>query len=367
MRFVRPAAPARRPRGRGAAPAQSLRLVASMPASVRSVLRRRPISTRSRARCDSSACLARNARASSASRGHVAGPGFGKRAGQREQHRARRQRNRLCRHGARRGGRHRRRAPSTPAAFRRRRAAAAAPRRAQSAAPRAYRGRGAALSTSASQRRDAAPRARRARPASSAARAALISQAPDRDPGDDQLVGGTRCGRQRRRIEHRRAGARPRRGGRSAADAASRDSARARHWHGRRALRASRAPCSSGFAGQPRSRETSAISASATTQRARATASRGPKARAARRSSALARTRSPSCAIAMPRSASAGASSRKATTFSAPSASPAASARAAAVISESIEIPSHLSLPRSTRSTKCLYKTDKRSTVPNGE
>ena len=104
-----------------------------------------------------------------------------------------------------------------------------------------------------------------------------------------------------------------------------------------------RSPCSSSvaraassaFAGQPRSRETSAISASATTHLARATASFGPKARDARRTSAFARTRSPSCAIAMPRSASAGASSRKATRFSAPRGSPAASARAAAVISES--------------------------------
>ena len=59
-------------------------------------------------------------------------------------------------------------------------------------------------------------------------------------------------------------------------------------------------------------------------------------------SRALARTRSPSCAIAMPRSASAGASSRSATRFNAPSGSPAASARAAAVISESIRIPTNL-------------------------
>ena len=114
-----------------------------------------------------------------------------------------------------------------------------------------------------------------------------------------------------------------------------------------------RSPCSSSvaraassaFAGQPRSREASAISASATTHLARATASFGPNARAALRRSAFARTRSPSCAIAMPRSASAGASSRRATRFNAPSGSPAASARAAAVISESIGIPPHLSLP----------------------
>ena len=46
----------------------------------------------------------------------------------------------------------------------------------------------------------------------------------------------------------------------------------------------------------------------------------------------------------MPRSASAGASARRATRFNAPRGSPAASARAAAVISESIRIPSNLSL-----------------------
>ena len=60
----------------------------------------------------------------------------------------------------------------------------------------------------------------------------------------------------------------------------------------------------------------------------------------------FARTRSPSCAIAMPRSARAGASSRRATRFSAPSGSPAASARPAAVISESIGIPPRLDLSR---------------------
>src|SRR5215469_12025722 len=51
----------------------------------------------------------------------------------------------------------------------------------------------------------------------------------------------------------------------------------------------------------------------------------------------------------MPRSASAGASSRNATRFNAPRGSPAASARAAAVIRESIRIPTHLSLPPLTR------------------
>src|ERR1700752_3539269 len=78
---------------------------------------------------------------------------------------------------------------------------------------------------------------------------------------------------------------------------------------------------------------------------ARATGSLGPKARAASRRSSFARAKSPSCAIAMPRSASAAASSRSATRFNAPRGSPAASARAAAVIRESIRIPPHLSLP----------------------
>src|ERR1700733_6221513 len=127
----------------------------------------------------------------------------------------------------------------------------------------------------------------------------------------------------------------------------------------------SRSPCASSVAraassnltGQLRSREASAISASATRHLARATASLGLKARAALRKRALARTRSPSCAIAIPRSASAGASSRRATRFNAPRGSPEASARAAAVISESMSIrqsirpadvsriPPHLSLP----------------------
>jgi hypothetical protein len=53
-------------------------------------------------------------------------------------------------------------------------------------------------------------------------------------------------------------------------------------------------------AGQPRSRDTSAISVSATTHFARATASLGPKARAARRRRSFARTKLPSSVIAIP-------------------------------------------------------------------
>ena len=128
----------------------------------------------------------------------------------------------------------------------------------------------------------------------------------------------------------------------------------------------SRSPCassvaraaSSAFADQPRSRETSATSASATMHLARATASFGPNARVARRRRAFARPKSPSCAIAMPRSARAGASSRRATRFNAPRGSPAASARAAAVINESIGIPSHLSLPPFEAQTSIYLMTN---------
>ena len=114
-----------------------------------------------------------------------------------------------------------------------------------------------------------------------------------------------------------------------------------------------RSPCrsstvraeSSGLAGQPSSRETRAISASATTQRARATASRGPKARAARRSSGLGANE-----ITELRHRDAPQRQRRrivarAMKFKARSGSPAASARAAAVVKESIQIPTHLSLP----------------------
>ena len=86
----------------------------------------------------------------------------------------------------------------------------------------------------------------------------------------------------------------------------------------------------------PRSRMASATSASATTHRARASSSWAPKPRAARRRSSRARGCSPSWAMAMPRRASAGGSSRRATRLSAPSASPAARARAAAAIRESM-------------------------------
>ena len=173
----------------------------------------------------------------------------------------------------------------------------------------------------------------------------LRPEAPHRDPRDHQLVGGPRRGREGRGVElgERTLGL---------VDAPDQEEApdleipRMRGVRpGRRALRASPAPrrapsqASPGRARRARSRP-----------RRRRT-SRGPRPLSDRRRaphcrrSAFARTRSPSCAIAMPRSASAGASSRRATRFNAPRGSPAASARAAAVISESIGIPPHLSLP----------------------
>ena len=104
---------------------------------------------------------------------HVAGPGFGERAGEREQHRARRERDHRRRRRARHCGRRRRRAPPTPAAPRPRRAGGAAPRRARSGAPPACPGRGDALSTSAVSAGMPASRAARSARAS-AARAGFV-------------------------------------------------------------------------------------------------------------------------------------------------------------------------------------------------
>jgi len=166
----------------------------------------------------------------------------------------------------------------------------------------------------------------------------LRPEASQRDPRNDQLVGGPRRGREGCGVELGPAYARPRRGARSGGGAGPRDTAHARRSPGRRALRASPAlrrvlsQASPGRVRRARSRP-----------RRRHT-SRGPRSLSDRRRAphfareTFARTRSPSRAIAMPRSASAGASSRKATRFNAPRGSPAASARAAAAISESVGI-----------------------------
>ena len=103
---------------------------------------------------------------------------------------------------------------------------------------------------------------------------------PHGDPGDGELVDGAQRRRQRRKIDLAKLALRHRRGARSAAGAAPRDGAHERRSSGRHAFRGSRLPRRAPWWDQARSREASAISASTTTHRARATASRGPKARA---------------------------------------------------------------------------------------
>jgi hypothetical protein len=157
-----------------------------------------------------------------------------------------------------------------------------------------------------------------------AARAAC-PEAPDRDAGDDELVnglqrGGSAAGR------GRRASARPRRGGRSDEPPTSRYPAYAA-LTGRRA--ASVAAPRRAFSGQPRSRDASAISASDTTHRARATtlsAEGAPRAAGALRASEV-----PELRHRDPRSARAGASSRSATRFNAPRDHPPRGLRAAVI------------------------------------
>ena len=135
-----------------------------------------------------------------------------------------------------------------------------------------------------------------------------------------------------------RAAARHRRGGRSEAGAEPRGSAHGRRSPGRHALRASPVPRASALRGPAQGRAKRARSRPRRRHIARAPPPLSDRRRAPRAAAAPSRaSRSPSWAMAMPRSASAGASSRSATRFSAPSGSPVASARAAAVISESIE------------------------------
>ena len=316
MLRLRRAAPARRPRVRGAAPAQNL-------ASSRS---RRPASE---APCEAARlrlatardaihrrASIRNARATSVSLGTSPGHASPSARASANNTGTPCERDHRARVDARHDGTRPRRMLSTPATLRPPRAGGVAPRHSQSGAQRACSGRGMRFRPPPSAqgyvrgaRARWPERAQRAPPSSGGA----ASRSP-RPPARGRS--STREGRARGRA--RRAYARPRRCARSGGGAGPRDTAHAR--------RLTRSPCSSSvaraassaFAGQPRSRETSAISASATTHLARATASFGPKARAARRRRAFARTRSPSCAIAMPRSARAGASSRRATRFNAP-------------------------------------------------
>ena len=306
--------------------------VAFTSASVRSASRSRPISTRSRARWDSSACFERKARARSVFLGASAGPGFGKRASEREQDRACRERDHQAgvAHDIAAGVHHQ---ASDAKVLRPPQAEEGVPRRSRSGVPRSSSSREMRFRPPPSAR-ECRPRVQPARPRS-AARAAFVCRRRIAMPATTSScaaldAGGSDAGSSSASMRSA-SSRRPIRAGGALPDCAH-------------ARRSTRSPCASSvaraassvFVGQPRSRETRAISASATTQLARATASFGPKARAAAQS-AFARTRSPNWAIAMPRSASAGASSRNAMRFSAPSGSPAASARAAAVISESTE------------------------------
>ena len=212
-------APAPRPRVRGAAPAQIRPSSRSHRRAAAASLRSRPISTRNRARCDSSACFARNARASSVASRHVVGQASASARASANSTGRRRERDHRVVRRARHSGRHPRRALSTPAALRPRRAAEGAPRRAQSGAPRACSRTRDALSTSAISagipavaRGDARRgRARRAPPSS--AGAASRSRPPTSSWAARQR------GREGRRDRARRARARPRRGVRSGAGA----------------------------------------------------------------------------------------------------------------------------------------------------
>ena len=184
-----------------------------------------------------------------------------------------------CLRHARHDGTRPRRAPSTPATLRPPRAGGVAPRHAQSGAPRACSGRGMRFRPPPSAQGCRAWRAARSARAS-AARAAFVRRRRIAIPATTSSwavldAGGKGAGSSSASVR----------------SASSRRPIRRRRRTSRyRACAAfTRSPCassvaraaSSAFAGQPRSRETSAISASATTHLARATASFGPKARAA--------------------------------------------------------------------------------------
>ena len=303
---LRPAAPARRPRARGAAPARTRACVA-LHAGQRPQHRAQPadLDAQPRAMRFVGVLRAERARDERVPR-HVARPRFGQRAREREQHRTRRERD------------HRAASTHDVAAGvddervrRQQRLDLLEQERALLAArDQARRGR-VQHARSRFRLPPSAPGCRAWRAAcsarASAARAAFVpagaaSRCPRRPA---RARPATRAGRARGRA--RRARARPRRAGRSGAGAGPRDAAHARRSPGRRALRASPAPrrapsrASPGRARRARSRPRRRRSA------------RGPRPlsdrrRAPRVAAAPSRApRSPSCAIAMPRSASAGA------------------------------------------------------------
>jgi hypothetical protein len=227
------------------------------PASAPSTARSRPISTRSRARCDSSACLPRRP-ARRARRAIRPRPGLGQRAGEREQHRPRRERDRgvaRVAHGiAARIDDQRRRALQRLDLLEQQRALLAIgnqPRRRRVQQP-AERCRPPPSAPGMRARRAACGPA-------SAARAAFVWRRRMAMPATtSSCAAARRAGAARDRA--RRAPLRPRRGGRSGAGAAPRDARHARRSAGRHALRASPerrrapSPASRGRARRARSR-----------------------------------------------------------------------------------------------------------------
>ena len=317
-------------------------LVALTSASVRSAARSRPISTRNRARCDSSVNFARNARARSV-------PSARPRATLR---RARVPARTIpdgsrarppCLRRARHDGTRPRRARSTPATLRPPRAGEGAPRRAQSAAPRASSGRGTRFDLR-HQRRNSRVARGTPGPSERGARR-LRPEAPDRDPRNDQFVGGPRRGREGRGVE---LGKHPLRLV-EASDQQQAPDLEIPRMRGVQPvamlLRASPVPRRAPSQASPdRARP-------ARSRPRRRRISRGPRPLSGRRRAPrfaeepwLERNRraAPSRCHEAPAPARRRAA-RPAS--SAPSGSPAASARAAAVINESIGIPPHLSLP----------------------
>jgi hypothetical protein len=166
-----------------------------------------------------------------------------------------------------------------------------------------------------------------------APRAPASAQPAHRDARDHQLVRNARDAGRNGAVR-RPACARPRRDGRPSSRRRTSGGARGRRSAGRRALE--RRPGRQRPGGRARARPARSP-ARPCAARARHRLLRAGRARCAPPGFLA----SPSCAMAMPAHAT-GASSRRATRFRAPSGSPAASARAAAVISESTGIQPHL-------------------------
>ena len=237
---LRRAAPARRLRTRGAAPARTLAVVALTLASDRSSARSRPISTRKRARCDSSACFARNARADERLPRQVSGPRFAERTCEREQHWTPCERDHRVFATHDMTARVHDERPELQHALRPPQAGGVAPRHAQSGAPRACSGRGMRFPPPPSVQ-GYRPGARHARPERAQRAPPWPERVALRSPQRPvRRRPSTRAGTAPDRA--RRVHARPRRDARSGEDAGPRDAAHARRSPSRRVFRASPAP-----------------------------------------------------------------------------------------------------------------------------